>query len=65
MVGFGVGGARALSFLFREGPGSGASKGVWAVWVGAGAWGAGTGAVTRCDRSQMEAWRSASAWGGL
>jgi len=52
MVGVDVDGAQALSFPFLEGPGPVVTKEVWAVWVGAGATGrAGTGAVTRCDRS--------------
>jgi len=63
--GVGVGGARALSFPFLEGPGPGVTKGVWGIWVGAGAWGPATRANRRCDRSRMDAPRSASARGGL
>jgi len=61
-----VGGARALALPFLEGLGPWVTKGVWDIWVGAGAWGrAGTGADTRCDRLRIDAWRSARAWGEL
>jgi len=50
-MGVGVGGAWALSFPFLEGPGPRVTDRGGAARVGAiMGWGAGVGAVTRCDR---------------
>jgi len=60
-----VGGARGLCYGIVEGPGPWVPKGVWAMWVVAGAsGGAGTGANTQCCRSRIDTWRSDHAWGG-
>ena len=61
----GVGGAPAVSLPFLEGGGPAVGGGGGALRVGAGAWGrTGAGANTRCDRSRMDAWRSAIPWEG-
>ena len=56
-----MGGAWALSLPFLERGGPVVEGGGWGFLCGrgAGAVGAGTGADTRCDRSRMDAWRSA------